>query len=455
MTATSRERVPPSARRLMQSLRDLGYDLPSAIADLVDNSIAARATTVRIDVGFEGRESWIRIADNGTGMTGPVLKEAMRYGSQRDDYDEADLGKYGLGLKTASMSQCRVITVASRHGTDARISVRRWDLDEVIHRDEWDLERPRIEDCRVELVEPLKGHKGTVVLWERLDRVLEDYEHPAGQAAESGLKRSCRDIERHLAMVFNRFLAGEAKRSLPLRIFLNDNPIAPWDPFCRDEKHTRELPPRTVTLEVEDEKHRVRVEPYVLPNQSQFSDRAAFDAAGGPHKWNNQQGFYIYRADRMIQSGGWNRVRTPDEHTKTARVAVLFDRDADDAFGINVAKMRVTLPRELRSQFEEIAAEVTKKANATYRQSPDERGGRHGALAGRATRGGGGTGPGRGQVANFDARRDASIRLIRRIVRVLEEEVGGQPRLLRRLLLALAKVDPIFAAELGASTKAS
>src|SRR5207253_9980802 len=105
-------------------------------------------------------------------------KEAMRHGSHRDDYDDADLGKYGLGLKTASMSQCRVITVASRHGTDGRISVRRWDLDAVIHRDEWDLERPRLDDCRSELVDPLKGHKGTVVLWERLDRVLDDYELP-------------------------------------------------------------------------------------------------------------------------------------------------------------------------------------------------------------------------------------------------------------------------------------
>lgn len=437
----------------MQSLRDLGYDLPSAIADLVDNSIAARATTVRIDVGFEGRDSWIRIADNGTGMTSEVLKEAMRYGSQRDDYDEADLGKYGLGLKTASMSQCRVITVASRHGTDGRISVRRWDLDAVIHRDEWDLERPRLDDCRSELVDPLKGHKGTVVLWERLDRVLDDYELPGGEAAASGLKRSCRDIERHLAMVFHRFLSGQAKRSLPLRILLNENPVDAWDPFCREEKQTKELPSQTLALEL-GQTYRVRVEPYILPNQSQFSDHAAFEAAGGPRKWNNQQGFYIYRADRMIQSGGWNRVRAADEHTKLARIAVLFGRGADEAFGINVAKMRVSIPRELRVQFEQIAAEVIKKANAAYRQTDDE--GRHRtAPAARGSARGARPGSGGGRVAKLDARRDASVRLIRRIVRVLLNEVGGQPRLLRRLLLALAKVDPVFAAELRASTKAS
>jgi hypothetical protein len=174
--------------------------------------------------------------------------------------------------------------------------------------------------------------------------------------------------------------------------------------------------------------------------------------AGGPRKWNNQQGFYIYRADRMIQSGGWNRVRAPDEHTKLARIAVLFDRGADEAFGINVAKMRVSLPHDLRPQFEEIAAEGAKKANAAYRQTPSE-GGRRTPRppdARAAAQEGA-----RARVANLDARRDASVRLIRRIVRVLEDEVGGQPRLLRRLLLALAKVDPIFAAELRASIKAS
>jgi hypothetical protein len=133
---------------------------------------------------------------------------------------------------------------------------------------------------------------------------------------------------------------------------------------------------------------------------------------------------------------------------------VLFDRGADEAFGINVAKMRVTLPRELRPQFEEIAAETTKKANAAYRQGPEGGSGRRGAPTGRAASRAGG-GAARGRVTNLDARREASVRLIRRIVRVLEEEVGGQPRLLRRLLLALAKVDPIFAAELSASTKAS
>src|SRR3989442_12822243 len=161
-------RVVPNARRLVQSLRDLGYSLPDALADLVDNSIAARATKVWIDVGFDDDNSWIGVADNGRGMAGAVLTEAMRYGSEAT-YDLDALGKYGLGLKTASTSQCRRLTVATRHGNgSARVEVRRWDLDEVIKSNAWDIERLRVDECRPELLERLDGHKGTVVMWERL-----------------------------------------------------------------------------------------------------------------------------------------------------------------------------------------------------------------------------------------------------------------------------------------------
>jgi anti-sigma regulatory factor (Ser/Thr protein kinase) len=107
------QRVLPSAKRLMASLRNLAYDMPTAIADLVDNSISAKATEVRITFGFEGENSWVRIADNGVGMTPDEIKEALRYGTNRE-YDELELGKFGLGLKTASLSQCRRHTVVSR-----------------------------------------------------------------------------------------------------------------------------------------------------------------------------------------------------------------------------------------------------------------------------------------------------------------------------------------------------
>src|SRR6184192_3049778 len=105
--------VIPAAGRLVGSLRDMGYEFATAVADLVDNSIEAGATVVTVDIEFEGENSWVRIADNGAGMTSAALREAMRYGSSRE-YSANDLGKFGLGLKVASLSQCQRLTVASR-----------------------------------------------------------------------------------------------------------------------------------------------------------------------------------------------------------------------------------------------------------------------------------------------------------------------------------------------------
>ena len=109
--------VIPGARRLIMSLRNMGYDFAQAVADVVDNSIEAGASLVAIDIEFDGDDSWVRIADNGKGMNAEQLREAMRYGAERN-YDENDLGKFGLGLKTASMSQCQCLSVASRWNRD-------------------------------------------------------------------------------------------------------------------------------------------------------------------------------------------------------------------------------------------------------------------------------------------------------------------------------------------------
>ena len=359
--------VIPSARRLMESLRDIGYELPNAVADLVDNSLDADATEVGITVQFEGEDSWIRVTDNGVGMTTARLNEAMRYGTERD-YDDVDLGKFGLGLKTASLSQCRRLTVATRTNASRReIEIRRWDLDRVIDADKWELIRLSPSDVRDELVQPLWDGPGTVVMWEQLDRIF-DYKLPSGRAAEAGLAASCRDIEDHLAMVFHRFLARQARRSLPLTITMQDEPVDAWDPFSTRERHTAKLERQTLSLRHGGRAHSVTIQPYILPNKMQYSTTREWEAASGPQKWNRQQGFYFYRGGRMIQSGGWNHIRTFEEHTKLARIAVDIPRSADAAFGVNVAKMRVAIPIEIRAEMKAIASAVTTLAQRAYRQ---------------------------------------------------------------------------------------
>lgn len=362
----SRVTLLPSARRLMDSLREIGYDLPSALADILDNSIAAQATHVDVSFMFDGPDSWIRVVDDGSGMTGSVLEEAMRYGTERS-YEPDELGRFGLGLKTASLSQCRRLTVASRRGRERRrIEIRRWDLDHVARTNRWEALRIDPSNAPPELVNPLLDHPGTVVFWEGLDRVL-DYRLPGGVAARHGFGRLADDVGAHLRMVFHRFLAGEAAGHRRVLMTINGSPLAAWDPYVRAEPHTRALTPQWISLPMEGGGIRIRVKPFVLPTQERFSSAAAHAVAAGPQRWNRQQGFYFYRSDRLIQAGGWSRLRTTDEHTKLARLSVDLPIGSEELFRVNVAKMRVSVPAALRDPLMAIASGVAAEAASSYR----------------------------------------------------------------------------------------
>jgi len=361
--------VIPSASRLIRSLRDVGYDFVHAVADLVDNSIAAKATEVAIELRFDGEDSWVRVVDNGTGMSGTTITEAMRFGSERD-YAPDDLGKFGLGLKTASLSQCSRLTVASRTDPASRkIEARQWDLAHVEKANRWEIidlsadERPHV------LTEPLQERRGTVVLWEWLDRVL-GYKIPWGDKARTGFLRTAEQLDEHLGMVFHRFLSGEARWRKKVKITINSTVVRPWDPFAREEKATIPFDQREFDVPADGGRGLVRYAAYVLPHQDRFSTPRAFNHYAGPSKWNYQQGFYIYRADRMIQSGGWCYMRTCDEHTKLARVALDFLPDLDSAFELNVSKARVNLPADLKNQMKPHIENLVKQARKVYGSGP-------------------------------------------------------------------------------------
>ncbi len=360
--------VIPSARRLVKSLRDMGYDFVQAVADVIDNAIEAKATEVDVIVEFNGNDSWVQIADNGHGMTSEELREAMRYGAERE-YGEDDLGKFGLGMKTASMSQCRSLTVASRCNLDrADVPAFCWDLDHIERTNKWEILPVGESGLGGKIRQPLKEKTGTVVLWQRLDRML-GYTHPYGEAARKRILQMCRDLETHLAMVFHRFLAGDVPRKR-LKIRLNRNEITPWDPFCQSEPKTKRLQPVQLPVAHEGTRGKVLFEPFVLPHQDDFSSPQAFHAASGPASWNQQQGFYVYRAERMIQSGGWSNLRAVDEHTKLARIAVRFEPLLDEAFRINVAKMRIQIPAQILEDVRTAIIPVVNLARETYDKKP-------------------------------------------------------------------------------------
>ena len=419
----------PSARRLMDSLREIGYDLPSAVADIVDNSIAANARSIDLTFAFDGPDSWIRVVDDGVGMSGSLLEEAMRYGTDRA-YEPQELGRFGLGLKTASLSQCRRLTVASRRGRERRrIEIRRWDLDHVLRSNRWEVIRIDASSAPSEMLNPLLDHPGTVVLWEGLDRVL-DYRLPGGLAARHGFGELASAVSDHLAMVFHRFLAGEAHGRHRVTLSANGTVILPWDPYARAEPHTRALAAQSIAVPFEGGQVHVRVRPFILPPQERFSSATAHARAAGPQRWNRQQGFYVYRNDRLIQAGGWNRLRTLDEHTKLARVAIDLPSGADELFRVNVAKMRVTIPRPLREPLMAIATGVASEAGARYRTRPDRV--RH-------------TAGGKGETAEAGTTMVSTLNIVERdllqtVLQVARDEFRDEPDLLRRLLSRIERL---------------
>ena len=342
------------------------------MADLVDNSVGAQATRVSIDVHFDGGDSWIRVSDNGVGMDTATLTESLRYGTERE-YGTDDLGKFGFGLKTASTSQCRRVTVASRRSlVRARVEARALDLDHIERTNRWEILVVDPEDRPAHLTGPLQTTTGTVVLWEELDRIL-DYKDPWGSWAKRKLLDGADAIAEHLGMVFHRFLAGEV-RGHKMEILVNGSAVDAWDPFCRDEQGTIPLPEHDFRVASESGVGIVHVRPYVLPDKSEFSDSAAWQRASGPLKWNRQQGLYIYRANRLIQWGGWSRMRTIDEHSKLSRVAVDFTPNLDAVFGINISKAIVKLPVDLREELEPVVNQVVRVATQRYRKGGDGKG---------------------------------------------------------------------------------
>ena len=447
------EEIVPSAARTVASLRDIGYDSPRAIADLVDNSIAAGATQIDVTIEFDGADSWIRVADNGCGMDATTLQEAMRYGSERE-YEADDLGKFGFGLKTASTSQCRRVTVASRRAKqNARMEVRCLDLAHIEDTGRWEILVLEGSDRPYHVTDPLLEHTGTVVLWENLDRILE-YKDPWGEWARKKLLNLAEEVDLHLGMVFHRFLTGEGVSAV-VAMSVNGSKVAPWDPFCRSEPGTEEFPAKNLRVVGEGSVGFVRVRSYVLPQQKEFSSDAAWRRASGPLQWNRQQGFYVYRANRMIQSGGWNRMRTPDEHTKLARLSLDFFPELDAVFGINIAKAYVNLPQDLRDQLGPLVAQATRSADQRYRsERPRGTGGSanaNGRAGRRPARSAGDPGMGTGPFDEYGNRRGAPANSHLGPRQAIEEvaESVGEADALKKIVGGLRVRHPEVARDLG------
>ena len=372
----------PRAIRVFRALRSVGYDFNAAVGDIVDNSISAAAKEIHVDFKRTGKGFSLVIRDNGKGMTKPELREAMRLGSDVS-YDPESLGKFGMGLKTASLSQCRRLIVASNSGATAKgLSAFMWDLSHIDRVNRWellDVQRSGIEhDPRIR---PILRSSGTIVIWEdmdRLDEPLGAYQLPG--SADNWGGQMIGELHIYLRMTFHRFMDGSLGARRTIKFFYNGRKLSPWDPFCRKEKNTSILKTSEFRPVETKSKSTVRIEPFVLPEKDGkqgFSSLPAWNEAKGLLPWNDSQGFYVYRENRLIHFGGWLRIRGKSEHTKYARVGVFFDSHLDDIFEISVHKMKLRLPASLAEHLKSATQEAVRIAKTRSEKRRPTDGGIH------------------------------------------------------------------------------
>lgn len=349
-------RTPPKASSLIESLRDIGYSLKASVADIIDNSIAASASRIDLFFKWDGSASCISIIDDGHGMLPDELVNAMRPGSTSplESRHKKDLGRFGLGLKTASFSQCRRLTVVSRKNGETSGCC--WDLDHVAATDDWLLKRLTTEQIGFLPEFSALGNSGTLVVWENMDRVID---RTISDNTESNLYEKMDEVRKHLELVFHRYLKGEDGIKT-ISIFMNGEKLKPFDPFNSFHPATQRLPSEDLELLGET----IHIQPYILPHHSKTSPADYEYYSAGDYLKN--QGFYVYRNARLLISGTWFRLARQRELTKLARVKVDLPNSLDHLWAIDVRKSRAKPPEVIRQRLKKVIEKITGGSSRVY-----------------------------------------------------------------------------------------
>ncbi len=349
----------PRASVMIEAMRDIGYSFDSAVADIIDNSIAAGARDVQLRYGWEADLPWIAVIDDGSGMLREELLEAMRPGSKDPRAERAahDLGRFGLGLKTASFSQCRELTVLTRK--EEQVCGMRWDLDRVAASNRWEItEIQPAEMADMPCGTPSTG-SGTTVLWRKIDRLELAGLGDMGHDAFNELMAS---VRQHLARIFHRFLKGEPGLK-KIRMSINGTDIEPYDPFAELNIATQQFPQEVVRFRDNE----VRIQAFVLPHHSKVSAKE-YERLAGPEGYLRNQGFYVYRNRRLIIWGSWFRLARQEELTKLARVRIDIPNNMDHHWGIDVRKARAHPPLVVRNRLKQVIEQIRSGARRPYTQ---------------------------------------------------------------------------------------
>ncbi|WP_082571834.1 ATP-binding protein [Ensifer sp. Root142] len=344
---------PPDASALMSSARSFGnYDLSSAIADLLDNSIKARSTHIDILCVRRNGEAEVRILDNGHGMSAAELHQAMRPASTNPTTERApdDLGRFGWGMKSASLSQCRRLTVVSHNGEIHTGAV--WDLDDLA---DWKMGILEPDEITAAMNPRLKLESGTEIIWTRCDRLSED-----GAIEGRGFNDMVAHAKSQLAMTFHRYLTGE-EGIRKLSICFNGDNLKAADPFLRNHEATQSLPREVLQLRG----YPIDVQAFVLPHYSKLTS-ADHERLGGEEGFVRNQGFYIYRQHRLIMHGTWFRLVRHGELSQLVRIAVNIPNSLDEVWKITLDKADAQLPSGLRARLKDIVDGLRGKSGKVF-----------------------------------------------------------------------------------------
>lgn len=343
----------PEASSMIETFRAIGYSIDSAVADIIDNSVSAGAKNIWINFEWHGSATWLAIKDDGSGMNNEELVQAMRPGSKNplDNRSTKDLGRFGLGLKTASFSQCRKLSVISKKENNKPVYWT-WDLDFVKHTGKWELIKYLPSGNFENEINIIKS--GTIVIWNDIDRLVKDLQKNDENALDKFLQIMVL-VKKHLAMVFHRFI--ESGR---IKIHFQDRPVEAWNPFLLNEPATQGFPDEPFY------NGKVIAKGFVLPHKSKISEDK-YKEAEGPKGWNEQQGFYIYRNERLLLAGDWLGMFRKEEHYKLARIEINLPNTLDSEWQIDIKKSIARPPLALRDQLKAYASTVRLQAVQVYR----------------------------------------------------------------------------------------